>query len=266
MAMQMSKLKAEAPKLVETYTEVGRMMTRKGIKPATDKASVEVYVDHSSSTEWSPNNLYSRKLKEHDNLSEMARVNSLAFAGGLFFDDDGEVPTYLFDNSVTSLGVTTTANYEHVLDQHEQYAFGGTSYMCVLRDVIEQAGFDEIDLSIGRFGRPSVKATLEYPKYILVITDGEPQSDNERDIEQLLIQMSQLPIFVQFVGVGNHKFSFLKKVNNLKGGLIDNVGFFDAKDPKAATKAGFLELMLSEFASSYYPGGRKVSLITSKTA
>ena len=265
MAMQISKVRAEAPKLVETYTQVGRMLTSKGIKAATDKAAVEVYIDHSGSTEMGRNKLYTRPLPEYDGLSEMARVNSLAFAGGLFFDDDGNVPTYLFDTGVTPLGDTGLGNYEHVIDQHRNYRFGGTSYMAVLRHVIEQAGFAGVDLGTnGLFTRPSVKATLEYPKYILVVTDGEPDYDNTRDIEQLLIKMSQLPIFVQFVGVGEHEFTFLEKVDKLKGGLIDNVGFFDAKNPKAATKQGFLELMLSEFASSYYPGARKLGLVTSK--
>jgi len=256
MAMLITKVQKEAPELADTYQKVGKMLMSKGVNPNRDQAAVVAFYDHSGSTESGPNRLYSGS-EMPGGKSVMRHVSDLVLCGGLFFDDDGNVPSFLFDTGIHELGDTTLQNYQHVLDQHTRWNYGGTSYMCVLRKVLQLAGYNEGML---RGGGLSVKATAPYPTYAAVVTDGEPVHDNERDIIALLTAMSQLPIYVQFIGVGEHRFSFLKQLDKLKGRLIDNAGFFDAKDTHG--QDDFLERMLSEFAASYYPGARAKGLLT----
>jgi hypothetical protein len=254
-------VKEQAPDLEPAFRQVGRLMTSKGVTQDTHRAGVLVSFDHSGSTEMEGNRLYSGRNSEGH--SEMERVGRLAFAAGLFFDDDGEVPASLFHNSVYPLDDITLGNYRQFLDGHDGIGFGGTSYLDVLRWVIKTAGFGDVDL--GRIGglrgsKLSVKATAPYPFYAAIVTDGEPNRGTEDEIRKLLTLMSQLPIFVQFVGVGEHHFKFLTELDTLDGRLVDNAGFFDAKDMR--TQEEFLAAMLSEFATSYYSAARGVGLLT----
>ena len=72
--------------------------------------------------------------------------------------------------------------------------------------------------------------------------------------------MSQLPIFVQFVGVGTHNFQFLRELDDLDGRLVDNADFFDAKDANY-DQSRMLELMLGEFPE-YYANAKRAGLVT----
>ena len=199
----------------------------------------------------------------------MQSVADIAFAAGLTFDDDGSVPVSLFDGSVNPLGELDLSNCKGFLDQHSRYRFGGTSYEAALRWIVDEAGFSNVNLDGGASGGGlfsrnkssggglSVKASAAYPTYAIFVTDGEPQ--DPRQAEQYLRLMSQLPIFVQFVGVGTHNFEFLKGLDDMDGRFIDNANFFDAKD--AGNDQGrMLELMLSEFPD-YYVEARSKGLI-----
>lgn len=261
--MRLATIKEQAPELEPAFKRVGKLLTAKGIEQERDKANVFVALDHSSSTETGNNRLYSGT--QYNGVSQMRHVSDLAFVGGLFFDNDGGIPGGIFDTEMYPFGKITVQNYPHFLDKHEEYNFGGTSYMCVLRWIIEEAGFGNVDLTPERstFGRKKlrVKATAEYPTYVAIATDGEPVHDNKDEIFELLTLMSQLPIFVQFIGVGDHDFELLRRLDTIDGRLIDNCGFFDAKE--YPTQDGFLEQMLGEFASSFYPEARRLKMVTS---
>ena len=266
MPVSLEKVEAQAPHLVSLYKGVGVSLDKLGIDPSRYRAAVIGTFDHSFSTEDGHNKLYSD--------GTMQRVADISFAAGLQFDDDGSVPVSLFDNRVTPLGEITLANCRGFLDQHSKHRFGGTSYVSALRWIIEEAGFGRVDL--GSLGASSgggggflkrkhapahselaVKATAPYPTYAIFVTDGEPQ-DRHEDIIQLLTLMSQLPIFVQFIGVGHHKFQFLKVLDNLGSRLIDNANFFDAKS--APDQDTMITMMLKEFPE-FYVNARKLGLL-----
>jgi hypothetical protein len=262
MAMAVSKVRQAAPALADTYEKTGRLLTSKGVRPNVDQADVRIYVDHSGSTEKVGNQrLYSRVEESLGDKTVMQHAIEFGVAGGLFFDDNGRIPFSLFDTQVTPLGDATVDNYTQVLAKHSEYDFGGTSYITVFRHVLAQLGFDGIRLGSARRGL-SVKATAKYPTYVQVITDGEPLHDDPRQVLEWLKLMSQLPIFWEFTGVGEHDFMLLRQLDDLEDRLIDNAGFFDMKDKKARTAEGVVELMLGEFASSYYPEARRLGLIT----
>ncbi len=254
MGVSLDKVEREAPHMVSLVKQAGVTLEKKGLNPDTYKSAVIATLDHSGSAA----GLYDQGL--------MQEAADIAFAAGLLFDDDGAVPLSLFDNGVNPLGDMTLQNCKNFVAQHQNYRFGGTSYEAALRWIVDEAGFGNVNLddgasggglfsrSKGSGGGLSVKAAAAYPTYAIFVTDGEPQ--DPRQAEVYLRQMSQLPIFVQFIGVGPHRFDFLRQLDDMDGRFIDNANFFDAKD--AGNDQGkMLELMLSEFPDFYVEARRK---------
>ncbi len=254
MAVDLRKVQAEAPHMVSLVKSTMRVSLDKGLDPRTVKAAVLATFDDSGSAR----GLY---------LSgEMQKVADLAFAAGLVFDDDGSVPVSFFNNSVADLGNITLGNCSGFIARQNP-AWGGTSYVAALNWIIDAAGYSNVNLGSnsggGFFQRRntglslSVKAVADYPVFAMVFTDGDPQ-DGEA-ASSLLVRMSQLPIFVQFVGVGPAQFTYLEKLDKLDGRLVDNAGFFAARDAGGATE-GMLKGLLNEFPG-YIPAARKAGLI-----
>jgi hypothetical protein len=234
MPVSLEKVQAEAPHLVSLVKETSRIVTSLGVDLNVDKAAVIAIIDDSGSAE---------PLYKHGDIQ---RTADLGFAAGLAFDDDGSMPVAFFSNDVKDLGEITLNNCNgFVAKQRPRYR--GTSYVAALKWIIETAGYSKVNLgkSGGFFGsKLDVKAHAAYPTFAIFITDGEPQDGPAAS--ELLKQMSQLPIFVQFVGVGPANFPYLEKLDDLKGRFIDNAGFFDAKKAKGDQTA-MLQGLLNEF-------------------
>lgn len=258
MGVSLEKVEAQAPQhVVDLYKKVGVSLEKKGLNPSAFNAAVIATLDNSGSTEMGQNRLYSD--------GTIQRVLDIAFAAALQFDDDGDVPVSVFNSRVDGLGEMNLGNCSGFLGGVR--AMGGTDYVRALQWIVDEAGFGGVNLggsSGGMFSRKSsgglsVKATAPYPTYALFVTDGEPGNRPE-EIEEYLTLMSQLPIFVQFVGVGTHNFNFLKGLDDLGGRLIDNANFFDSKEA-GGDQGKILELMLAEFPD-YYTLARQAGLIS----
>ena len=271
MGVSLEKLQQTAPHLVETVSMVKQISTDNGLNPDVNTAAVVATFDLSGSNEMGGNRNYSGGL--------MQRVGDYALAAAFAFDDDGEVPFSYFHSNAIDLGnITPETSKGFVERTWQKYPMGGTSYLSALDWIIGSVGLSDVDL--GRRGDPlSIKASAPHPAFAIFATDGEP-SDRQEDIEEKIRRMSQLPIFLQFIGVGNHNFQFLKTLDKLGGRLIDNAGFFDSKDVLAGNgpakkrfgfrreqqdgavdeKALMLNALLSEFPS-YYKAARSKGLI-----
>ena len=254
MGVSMVEIEKKAPHLVNLVKEVNVSLKKSNFDPEANKAAVVATIDESGSTR----DLFSS--------GEIQRVADLAFAAGLVFDDDGEVPVSYFDNSVHDLGSINLSNCKGFIANNRPH-FGSTDYVGALEWIIDQAGYSDVKLTSskmsGLFRKSgtdplSVKATAPYPTFAIFITDGEPNRGTEDAIYALLTQMSQLPIFVQFLGVGSWGFQFLRSLDDLSGRLIDNAGFFDAKD--ASNTEEMLAGLLNEFPE-YYQKARAEGLI-----
>lgn len=258
MSVDLSKVQEQAPHLVDLVKATKVNLEKSGINPDIDMAAVLAIFDDSGSAQ----GLYQS--------GEIQKVADLAFAAGLVFDDDGEVPTAFFSNTVKDLGSVNLGNCRGFIAKQSP-RWNGTEYAKALRWIIEQAGFGNVDLSTasrpggffrkGSGGGLSVKGTAEYPTFAIFVTDGQPQDPQETIA--LLTAMSQLPIFVQFVGVGPSSFPFLESLDDLSGRYIDNAGFFDAKNAK--DQQGMLAGLLNEFPQ-YYPKARAKGLIGTKVS
>lgn len=254
--VSLDKVKQDAPHLVSLVKATQTVVLKKGFDPAHNKAAVVGSLDDSGSAQ----PLY--------RSGEMQRVADMIFAAGLVFDDDGEMPVSFFNSRVQDLGNITLSNCKGFIER-QRPEWGGTSYVSALEWVIKTAGFRTSDIAHSRssggglFGLGkrsgsslSVKATAPYPTFAVIVTDGEP-SDGQAAAD-LLTRMSQLPIFVQWIGVGSNNFRYLRQLDELGGRLIDNAGFFDAKE--ARNDSDMLSGLLSEFPD-YVVKARQVGLI-----
>lgn len=153
---------------------------------------------------------------------------------GLAFDDNKEVDFYLFHNSFIKMPKNITlSNVDGYINKRVlgQYSMGATSYAPVLKEILEE------------FSNGSSKMT--YPTYIIFITDGE--NDDKSETEKVIKEMSTKGFFIQFVGIGNESFSFLKKLDDLKGRKIDNANFFQIKTLQAIPDDQLYADLMNEF-------------------
>ena len=135
----------------------------------------------------------------------------------LKFDDNGELESWLFSNDFEKLEPVTISNYEryvkNVMLESHMY-MGGTNYAPVLNDMVKYY---------------KVKQPNTTPAFVIFITDGD--NFDERETNEVVRELSNYNMFVQFVGIGNgSSFKYLRELDNLSGRKHDNTGFIAVKD------------------------------------
>lgn len=216
-AISLTKMEATAPGLVDLYKHAGVSLAKRGL--SGQRAAVYLVLDRSGSM----GGYYRDGSVQH--LAEQA----LGLSAQL--DDDGIVPVVFFDHGVyPPVDVALTAYQGVVARENARLGeMGGTAYAPAMRAVI------------GHYQASESTA----PAFVIFQTDGEP--GDGRATEQLLKDASQLPIFWQFVGFGN-RFTFLNKIDNLRGRAVDNAGFFAAGiDPSAVSDSVLYDQLMSEY-------------------
>lgn len=134
----------------------------------------------------------------------------------LKFDDNGELESWLFSNGFDRLNAVTIRNYKNYVKKvmmRSGMNMGGTNYAPVLEDMVHY--YKNIEPS-------------EIPAFIIFITDGENWDEHETN--EIIRELSAYNMFVQFIGIGDENFNYLKKLDDLKGRKHDNTGFTAVKD------------------------------------
>lgn len=162
---------------------------------------------------------------------------------GLAFDDNGEVDSYLFHDGVIKMKDPITLNNldGYVNREMRRHNMGGTNYAPVLNKI-----YDEFKNSKSFFGLGS-EQPMEYPVYIIFITDGE--NFDKSDTERIIKEMSKKGFFIQFIGIGGSTFRFLEKLDDLSGRQLDNANFFKVNDIKNMSDDALYGGLMTE-----YPG------------
>ena len=168
---------------------------------------------------------------------------------GLTFDNNGSLDVYLFSNSYKKLEDLNIGNYstyiqDKVNNRRPMY-MGGTLYAPVLNAIL----FGE-EKSTGLFfkRKTRVDPIVGYgdPTFVIFITDGENQDDRQTD--DIVIKSSNYNIFIQFVGIGNENFNYLKKLDSLDGRAVDNTGFVTISDIIGVSDTKLYNKVLREFS------------------
>ena len=160
--------------------------------------------DYSGSMDW----LY-------DNGSVQETISRL-LPIALRFDDNGELESWLFSNGAERLKAANADNYssyvKNVMKKAHMY-MGGTNYAPVLKEMVTY--YKDIEPS-------------EIPAFIIFITDGE--NSDTFATNAVIKELSEYNIFVQFIGIGDEDFDYLKSLDDMKGRKHDNTGFTAVKD------------------------------------
>lgn len=134
----------------------------------------------------------------------------------LRFDDNGELESWLFSSDFDRLDAVTIKNYKDYVRKvmmKSNMDMGGTNYAPVLRDMITY--YKDIEPS-------------SIPAFIIFITDGD--NWDEYETNNIVKELSNYNIFVQFIGIGNAKFNYLRSLDDMKGRKNDNTGFTAVRD------------------------------------
>lgn len=139
----------------------------------------------------------------------------------LKFDDNGELESWLFSRGAERLDPVTTKNYKTYVKKqmfNASMGMGGTSYAPVLDEIITY--YKDIESS-------------DVPAFIIFITDGE--NSDEAETNALIKELSNYNMFVQFIGIGDDYFSYLRSLDDMKGRKHDNTGFTAVRDMNKMT-------------------------------
>lgn len=139
----------------------------------------------------------------------------------LRFDDNGELESWLFSNGSERLAAVTKDNYSTYVRKvmnKANMSMGGTNYAPVLKEMVSY--YKDIEPS-------------EVPAFIIFITDGE--NSDTFATNAVIKELSEYNIFVQFIGIGDEDFDYLKSLDGMEGRKHDNTGFTAVKDMNKMT-------------------------------
>ena len=204
------------------------------------KASVVVVLDYSGSM----NCLYSDGTVQRT-LNKLVPL-------GLTFDSAGTIDVYLFQNDYMKLPDLTIDNYEDYVFEvvkKSGYRIGGTNYAPVLNAIINDLHLDRTisPMSAYTLHDPSFAAG-EDPTYILFITDGENSMADKAASDETIRRISTMNMFVQFIGIGDEDFDYLRRLDKLHGRARDNTGFAEMPDLNKTTDEELYTTVLDEFS------------------
>ncbi|MEK3951157.1 VWA domain-containing protein [Paenibacillus sp. FSL H7-0703] len=152
-------------------------------------------------------------------------------------DDNGEMDVWFFADKAKRAPSVTERNFENYI--HRNYAepsedseLGwGNNEPEVMKDIILKYTKEDPNDII--------------PTYIIFFSDGGIYE--QKKIEQLLIKSSSTPIFWQFVGLGKADYGILRKLDKMRGRVVDNADFFALDDIDSVTDEELYDRLLNEF-------------------
>lgn len=168
----------------------------------THKAKVVVVLDYSGS------------MRPSYNSGSVQKVLTKLFPVSLKFDDDGELEVYLFSNGfkkLKNMNIENYSNYVSNIIYKSKFEMGGTEYYPVIEEI-------------------SNNLNKDIPTFVIFITDGDNYVGEKEKTIRLIREISDKNIFIQFVGIGNDKFTFLEQLDDLENRTCDNTGFEKFKD------------------------------------
>ncbi|MDG4562262.1 MAG: VWA domain-containing protein [Candidatus Competibacter sp.] len=147
------------------------------------------------------------------------------------FDDDGQIDLLLFGTNTYQLPPVT-------LDEIDSYVERVILSQYKIREATNYA--PPLRLLLNKYPMPQPA-----PVFVIFLTDGG-NADKPASAEAIR-ELSQQPVFVQFVGIGKEDFPFLHKLDELPGRLIDNAGFMAVNDIEAIKDVELYDRLLNEF-------------------
>lgn len=135
---------------------------------------------------------------------------------GIKFDDNKRIPGYLFTEKFYKIPDVTPNNCRGYLKANlpssNKFDMGGTDYSPVLNEILKEYKKSHV---------PGI------PTYVMFLTDGACSKSDEKRTDDVIRQMAEENIFVQFIGIGNDRFTYLHHLDDFEDRRCDNTGFTD---------------------------------------
>jgi len=217
------KVAAAAPQLISLAKKA--QVSLEKAKLTHVKARVALVLDASGSM----NSQYSKgRVQEVVN-----RLLPLA----VHFDDDGSIDCWAFAAKPQKLSEITLSNYQDFINT-DNYGWRDWNVGSRINDeprVMEQV----ISYYLNDGDRS--------PVYVLFISDGGVHEN--RKITKLMTEAAKLPLYWQFVGLGGQGYGILEKLDDMKGRVVDNCGFFALDDLHQVSEEQLYDQLMEEFPS-----------------
>ncbi|WP_163831915.1 VWA domain-containing protein [Spartinivicinus ruber] len=225
------KLQEKAPRLINLAKPIKVCLEKKQLTDV--KAKVAFILDASGSM--------TNQFKSGNVQAVLDRITTLAVQ----FDDDEALELWAFADKFKKYADVSLDNlddYIEILTTKSKKKKG--FFSSIFSEIIEDLGF-------GNNEPPVISDIIKsyqnsnLPAYIIFITDGGIYKDKE--IEKLIKQASDFPIFWQFVGLGGSNYGVLEKLDDLSGRTTDNADFFPIDDFKKVQDQELYDRLLNEF-------------------
>jgi hypothetical protein len=176
---------------------------------------------------------HSRSMSTLYTNGTVQRTLERIFPLAMQFDDNSEMEFYLFDTLFKELDTITTENIEDYTSEvimKKRGVYGATNYAPIIEEITE---------------RYTKKEKSKTPTFVIFITDGN--NADKRAAKEALVKASFFNIFWKFVGIGDEKFEFLEKLDNMAGRFIDNANFITIKDLNLIKDKSLYSMLFEEF-------------------
>lgn len=182
------------------------------------------------------------------NTGKVQKVLERLFVVALGLDDDGSMQVFPFSDMCERLTEEVTIkNYEgfvdnEIINKDKNYYFSGTEYLAFLKEI-------EKDYK-GSNKKQFFRKTKIIPSLVLCIVDGD--TENKAEVEAKIKELSKLPIFFIFFGIGRAKFKFLEKLDTMSGRDIDNAAFYNVNDIDDLSDSQLYDMISEQFINWFY--------------
>lgn len=170
---------------------------------------------------------------------------------GMNMDDNKSIEVFAFDKTAVEWPEANAENHDtYIADVMKKNQLGAATFYAppmkmVLDKFVPKAETKKTGLFFKKTVEVAPAGIAKLPTFVIFITDGD-NSDKEAT-ENLIREASNQAVFWQFVGIGRERFSFLQKMDDMKGRFLDNVDFFAVDDLKKISDEELYDKLLTEF-------------------
>jgi stress response protein SCP2 len=161
-------------------------------------------------------------------------------------DDNGEMEVWFFgDFPVRSAPVTTTTAPDYLDRQaaDKKRAEGGNFEPRVMKDILDWTTAE-----------PSPHPTL-----VLFWSDGGVHA--EKQITELLVRSSNRPVYWMFLGLGVADYGVLTRLDNIRGGVVDNAGFLPIDDIDQLPDDALYDQIFNTFVTQWHTAATTAGIL-----
>jgi stress response protein SCP2 len=163
-------------------------------------------------------------------------------------DDNGEMEVWFFgDFPVRSAPVRTTTAFDYLERQADdkKRAEGGNFEPRVMKEILDWTAAE-----------PSPHPTL-----VLFWSDGGVHA--EKQIKELLVRSSNRPVYWMFLGLGVADYGVLARLDDVRGGVVDNAGFIPIDDIDLLSDEDLYGQIFGNFVSRWHTAAAAAGILQS---